>query len=594
MTSSDSSALKSRKPQPPEASEGPSAAELKRAREAVAALATVAKSFTLYPKGHAMAQKQIDTLSQSLAAFFEEASTLSLEISRDGLTYRDHLLYQPQPDDDPLLPPLLRDGFLWIAFHKGVDQDQLAFFLEAVNRYRILVDEPEGDLVTELWQADLKQLRYEAIEAFWDSVPQFDFSHFCVWPEKDPADEACGVEKGPSPPDGGSETPSKGESSPSPPRHRPGAVIQIEQAPPRRELLRLSNREATELRRQVEALESEDNADTVREVLLYTLTQQERQADFIHFTSVIQDLLFDLLYHRQAAHFHDLLRGVRVLQKKASIDWQRKLLGGFITKLSGKAAWEGQTQIFRDLHSLSSAEQICIIRAVQLLAPPFIAVLAPELSFIRGSALHQNLVGAAAKLAGRNIQALEACIAGSDEATLRQIVMILGELSDERAGALLARLGRHPAGPVRETAVKTLLAKSDPPVETLLHFLNDSHAGVRGAVLDHIGRNRDAHAEAVLRDYIENDPHIEEDEDHLLACYTTLGKCGGQASMPFLEAALLHRSAGGLLRLGGNSHRLGAAMALRRCPGERAEQILKKAAKSLFPAIRNASRKALA
>jgi HEAT repeat protein len=310
--------------------------------------------------------------------------------------------------------------------------------------------------------------------------------------------------------------------------------------------------------------------------------------------NVIKDLLLDLLHHRQVAHFHDLLQGIRLLQKRANIAWQRKALGTFIVELSGKAIWKGQTQIFRELHTLSSADQLCIIRAIQMLAPPFVNVLASELSHIRGSALHQNLIVAAAKLAGRHIQSLEACIVGSDEASLRQIVMILGELPGERAQALLQRMGRHPAGGVREIAVKTLMAKTHLPMEALMQYLRDSHPGVRTTVLDHIGRTRDPNAEAALRDHIQNDPHLEEDQEHLLACYQALGKCGSQASIPFLETTLLHRSAGDLLRFGGDARRLGAAIALRHCRGERAEQILKKAAKSLFPTIRNASRKALA
>jgi hypothetical protein len=560
----------------------------------VAGLATAAKSFTLYPSGHVMAQKQIDTLSQIMTAFFKEAPELKLEISRDGLIYHGNLLYRPLADDDPLLPPLLRDGILWVAFQKGVDQDQLAFFLEVLNRYRVLVDEPEGDLVTELWQADLKQIRYEAIEAFWEVTPQFDFSQFCVWPQDDPAGELSSPAPEPDPPQSPPQGPAADDSTTSSARRQAGLTIQIEQPTTRRELVQLSDTETAELQRQIKALENEDNADIVNQILLYTLAQQENEDDFIQFLRVIQELLFDLLHHRQVGYFFDLLRGVRLLHKNTQVDWQRKAIAAFILNLSAKSTWEGRNQIFRDLHSLSSADQECIIRAIHLLAPPFIEVLAPELNHIRGSSLHQALVGAAAKLTSCNIQALEACITGSDEATLRQVVMILGEQTGERAQALLKRMGRHPAEAVREIAVKTLLAKSPPPVETLLHYLSDSHSGVRTAVLDHIGRTRDPNAEAALRTYLENDPHIDGNEDHLLACYSALGKCSSQASVPFLETTLLNRSGGGLFKFGGNVHRLGAAIALKHCPGEHAEQILKKAARSFFPAIRNASRKALA
>jgi hypothetical protein len=569
--------------------EGPTAPELKAAQAAVAALATASKSFTLYPAGHVMAKNQIDTLGQTLAAFFEHAAELNLEIGRDGLTYRENLLYQPLPADDPLLPPLLRDGVLWIAFKKGVDENQLAFFLEVVNRHRVLMDEPEGDLVTELWQADLKHIQYDAIEEFWDVKPHFDFSQFSVGPnELAKLEEEAG---GPTADTGGDSGETKTSDEARDRQTR--AAIQIEQPTTRRELMRLSKKENELLNAQVAALETQDNTATVRDILLFTLAQQKDDAEFSAFLRVLHDLLFDLLSNGQAGHFHDLLRGVRLLQKNTTTAWQRTALQAFVTQLSSKKAWEGHTQFFKELHDLSSAEQLRVQHMINLLDPSFVTVLLPELNHIRGSALHQNLIAAAAKLAGRNIQALEKCLSGSDEATLRQMVMVLGEMAGDRPEALLKRMGRHPTGAVRETAVRTLLAKSATPVDTIMNFLGDDHAGVRNTALDHISRAQDPKLETALRNYIKSDPSAEQDEDHLLRCYKALGKCGSQASVTFLGEILLSRSAGGLLRFGANAHRHGAALALKHAPGKHARQLLEKAGKSLFPAIRSAFRKAM-
>jgi hypothetical protein len=126
-----------------------------------------------------------------------------------------------------------------------------------------------------------------------------------------------------------------------------------------------------------------------------------------------------------------------------------------------------------------------------------------------------------------------------------------------------------------------------------MHFIRDDHAGVRNTALDHISRAQDPKLEAALRDYIESDPSAEQDEDHLLRCYIALGKCGSQTSVTFLGETLLGRSAGSLLRFGANAHRQGAALALKHASGEKARQLLEKAGKSLFPAIRNAYRKAM-
>lgn len=589
MTIENTSAADAPQSGPPTKAEGPSATEIKVAKDAVAALATAAKSFTLYPAGHVMAQNQIDTLEKTLAAFFEHADELVLNIDREGLSYRETLLYKPMPTDDPLLPPLLRDGFLWIAFKRGVDAQQLAFLLEVVNRYRVLQDEPEGDLVTELWQADLKQIRYDAIEEFWDVKPHFDFSQFSVEPEE-PADnqeDAQGetVDAGDT-----SETAANADKAQN---RQARATIRIEQPTTRRELMRLSPKERQRLDTEIAALESQDNTATVRDILLFTLAQQKSEAEFNTFLDVLHDLLFDHLFHQQAGNFHDLLRGIRLLQKNTTITWQRKAIQGFIRRISSPDAWQGQLQFFRELHDNASAEQLRTQHFINLLDSSFIAVLAPELNHIRGSALRQNLINAAAKLAGRNIQPLEKSLHGSDEATLRQMVMILGEMTGDRPQSLLKRMGRHPAGTVRETAIRTLLAKSPPPADTIMDFLSDDHAGVRNIALDHIGRTQDPGLETALRDYIENDPGAERDEDHLLRCYLALGRCGSQASVTFLGEILLSRTAGDLLRFGGNTHRQGAALALKRIPGEQARQLLEKAGKSLFPTIRKAYRKAM-
>jgi hypothetical protein len=597
MTSASSAALGPSIVETPNEAEGPSAAELKAVKDAVLALAMAAKSFTFYPEGHLMAQNQIGALMLALRGVFEHTAELVLDIDREGLTYRGHHMYEPLPADDPLLPPLLRDGVQWIAFKKGVGEDQLAFFLRIINRFRVLMNEPEGDLVTELWQAGLPHIQYDAIEEFWEVQPRFDFSLFHVGPEDDdtPGEEDAGGGVEGEGPDGDSEGVAAGINEADDNQNQAvKAAVQIRQATQRWELMRLSAKEKESLKTQIEALEARDNTAKVRETLLFTLSQQKNEPEFNAFLGLLHDLLFDLLVHQQIISFHKLLRGIRRLQKKNRTTWQRELIHSFFLKISGADAWQGHIHLFTELHRLPAAEQQAAIQTINLLDPAFLLVLVPELSQIRGSALHQKLVVATAKLAARNIQVLERCLSGSDEGTLRQIAMVLGEMHCERSRGLLQRLGRHPSGLIRNTALKTLLALSTPSTQMLLHFLSDQHAGVRQTVLDHIGRSKDPDMEGALRRYIQHDPSVEEDEAHLIGCYRALGRCAREASLPFLEKVLLRCSAGDLLRFGGNAHRIGAAMALKHCRDEQAGQILTKAKKSLVPAIRNSYRKAMA
>jgi hypothetical protein len=359
-------------------------------------------------------------------------------------------------------------------------------------------------------------------------------------------------------------------------------------------MMRLTAKEKESLKTQIEDLETRDNTAKARETLLFTLSQQKDAPEFEAFLGLLHDLLFDLLVHRQLIPFQNLLQGIRHLEKKNRFTWQRELIRSSFLKLSSVDAWQGHIQVFTELHCLPAAEQQAAIQTIDLLDPAFLLVLVPELDHIRGSALHHKLVVATARLAARNIQALEQCLSGADEGTLRQIAMVLGEMRCERSRELLQRLGRHPSGPIRNTALKTLLALSTPSSQMLIHFLSDQHAGVRQTVLDHIGRSQDPDMEGALRGYIQQNPRVEEDEVHLIGCYRALGRCARKTSLPFLEKVLLRCSAGDLLRFGGNAHRIGAALALKHCRDEQAGRILTKAKKSLVPAIRSSYRKAMA
>jgi hypothetical protein len=81
--------------------------------------------------------------------------------------------------------------------------------------------------------------------------------------------------------------------------------------------------------------------------------------------------------------------------------------------------------------------------------------------------------------------------------------------------------------------------------------------------------------------------------DHILACYTALGKCGSSRSIPFLKATLNKRSWWEIFDIGGSPHRRGSAVALAELNIPEADEILMQATRSFFPHIKRAARRAI-
>jgi hypothetical protein len=157
--------------------------EIQAVKKTLAALIAAIRNYSLYPTEHSISKKGIQHLRNSLSEIFQHEDNLRIEITKDGLFYKKIKIYQPATKNDPIVTPLFRDGILWIAIFEGIELSELELLLKLLGDTRLLPDEAECDLVTALWKANLPHLRYEAINSFWESQPEFDFSQFKLGPE---------------------------------------------------------------------------------------------------------------------------------------------------------------------------------------------------------------------------------------------------------------------------------------------------------------------------------------------------------------------------------------------------------------------------
>jgi HEAT repeat protein len=118
-------------------------------------------------------------------------------------------------------------------------------------------------------------------------------------------------------------------------------------------------------------------------------------------------------------------------------------------------------------------------------------------------------------------------------------------------------------------------------------LLEDESKLIRRLAIKYLGTRKSDGAEALLSKFIRNGKFDRHQSEELIACFKALGKCGTPRSLPFLKEALL--KGGWLSRFRTSPRRQGAAIALAQFGTKQSLHVLEEAARSPFPAVRNAA-----
>ena len=111
-----------------------------------------------------------------LEGFFEGFHDLRLEVGRDRLVYKNEVVFQEQANAENLATILSRDGIQWLEFSKGFGFEELRDFFRVFKENKNWNKDAYGDIVTGLWEANLPNFRYMAVDIYWESEPLIDYS----------------------------------------------------------------------------------------------------------------------------------------------------------------------------------------------------------------------------------------------------------------------------------------------------------------------------------------------------------------------------------------------------------------------------------
>lgn len=526
------------------------------------------KNVSLYPEGHSISINAIRHFHETLEDHIHKYGNARIEIEKDRVVCQGVDVFKGIHEEGTLPFTLFRDGIRWLEFTGGIDLEETRDVLSLIHKYSVLTKEPEGDIVTAFWESHFSHILYKA-----DDFPGQEPEGFDMLPESDATYEADTEKAGPS------------ETLEEPADD--DAVIDDSIHP---EDFVLTLQEQTELQEMISA-EEHSSATEHLNMLLDMLLQFQEENDFNVIIGVLSEE-FEGSYNR-----HDyeaaliILNGVRKILNSGRIESARaaSLIGSFYQDISSDAkCLKPLENIWSDLKP-TQAETLENI--FQHLAPKSVTTLARFLLLGQSSQLEKIVDHIIFSLASQDISCMESLVNRADERIAEKIVPVISQIEGDTALKYLLRLARHSSATVRRMSVKAIGQFQGNHIKTIFEFIDDPDPAIRRFILTQMGQSRNEATEEILRQYLQDQNFSSAQDEHLVDCFKTLGKCGSSKSVPFLRQALLRRK--WLAGLKKSAYREGAILALAALKTPEARQVIESASRSLHPGLRMIARKAI-
>jgi hypothetical protein len=578
--------------------------ELKDARDLLKVFLQAWKNYGLYPEGHAISSKSLQTLLSAFAGFHAKHGDLRLVVENNRLLWRDSSIHEIPPgvSADDIIFPLYRDGINWIEFQQGLPLEELVCFFNILNKYNSLQEESDGDIVTELIDENLAYIEFTAVDILWQDYPLLDFSTL-ITPATETlkdfspdAPEETEQQKNTETGEETSQNETNGIEQQKSTEHTGAFVKSLNDPSISEALWKISPEELEELQEMVQEEEDLHNTEDVFDVLVTILRGQAEKDDF---SSVLDFTLEEVGEAIEQGEFGLLINLFQSLHQMLYRDipaeslWSRPLLERFFQDLFRPEIIDLLGTRLLTLND-NDTEKIRHLRQVLLYFPSdAILLLGRIILQTRSLEVQKMLLEVSEHLCLRNIDPLENILEDEDKKLGEALLPVLRLLKGERADKLFQKMVEHPSEKVRAQGAKMLLAKDPLNVSKLFFLINDPHDEVSKALLAAISDQKSSMVENLLLKYMKENLELKS-PDHILACYETLSRCGSITSFQFLKRILLNQGWNRFTGFGKEIHRQGAATALALMDTREAKDILLEASQSKYPVIRQAFQLAMA
>jgi len=541
--------------------------ELKAAENVLAKLVLAMKQANLYPPDHSISREAVQEAARAMRDFAKRYGELILEVRRDGFSYKEHPLSSGTGSKE-VAYRCHRDGIEWLVFLPGIEDGELLTFVESVNAHQIIGDEEEGDIVTSLWEAELKSIRYHTDPAVWRNEPLLDLSRFRVHRSE-----------------------KQQEGKPEADRETDEARSILDSSTDR-QLWQLTREEVELTRRMVEDEENRDHTQDIFDVFLILLQQQRTREEVSTALGIVRECFEKALSRglfRQTSRF---LGRFRILREDYAQQgsWALSHVDDFLNMISGSRVLGSLKAPLRqsgpgDLEQLEGLRQTLI-----RLQPESVEALFTLLPETGSREVQEAIRDAVRELAESDPWPLCRLARYAEPEVALEAVAILGGVARERVPPVLREAAKSGDARIRRAAVRGLIRQRALKPREFLPFLGGPDEEVRNMVFHFLSSERSEEAEEAILEYIRRGGFRRRNAEFLLSLYRVLGLCGTRRSEEFLREWLLS----GALSFGGVRavHRRGAATALHLLATARAREVLREAGESIRPGVRRAARRA--
>ena len=552
------------------------------------------KNHSLYPEGHDKLSKAVGRVYEDLNGYLKDHKVLSFEIGKDRLVFQGETIYSAPAEQGNLPFIFFRDGIQTLEFSEGIEETELEAFFGILDRHWILADEPEGDLVTALWDAQLPHIRYVVSDVFWGSESEMDLGAFSIGKNlKSGTADSEGTVGDPGPVDAVPDPFDRGQGTGADAKRSTfGSDVNLP------EWMNPIEPEAVELKPE----ESE--------LLFSWVTQEEKKESLNDFLNALFDSLLEIHETKDFEVVLDTFKSVfQGLIERGEWDTASTLLNevGEADRRNPDLPPEHQALTEAFFKQVSSSpvldalekrlleapqQQLKSIKKMLLLLTPdaiptLCGLITPNMDF----GLRQMITEVIEALASRDFRPLEAMLESAEATRIQRLVSILGRLHDSKIDTILEDLLRHPYPAVRREAVTALLRRDAENISKVFPLIEDEDEAIRRLILGFMVRFRKTVFEDLMLRYLKTDSPMQADHAHVLACFKALGFCGSSRSIPFLDQILTKQKWTDLFRK--KSRFQGAILALKAIGTQEARESLEKAGRSRILGIRRAVAEAL-
>ncbi len=123
------------------------------------------RDLRLYPPGHPSARESVDGLAEPVGQYVDQWGTLTLEVQENALALEGEAVYLHETSRDNMAFLLFRDGVRSLSLHPGCEVEELEALVDCLAHADDLA-EMEHDIVTALWERDLRHIEYRVVDPF--------------------------------------------------------------------------------------------------------------------------------------------------------------------------------------------------------------------------------------------------------------------------------------------------------------------------------------------------------------------------------------------------------------------------------------------